>query len=494
MGSESKIQESILYEIWQKQNFNSPIKTNNEEDIVIIDKGNRNDDLAGPDFKNARIRIGNLTYVGDVEIDIDYSDWKAHGHNIDNKYNSVILHVTLINKNHQAYVYTRNGRKVPSICLSDIIHNETIEKLIDKAKESKSSDAIGLLKCNETNCIVPFETKERFLIQLGMERFNKKCKRIYDRLKELQFLRELNIKEPVVTYELSSQFHEREFKHSDFSNKEVWQQLFYELVFEALGYSKNKVPMTNLAQHVNIEFLKKIEKDGVIIQKYEAALYFVSGLINPNYTPADTESKIYLESILLHWNSIKSFYDGKYMNETQWHFFKLRPQNFPTIRIAAGARILNEIINNDMIGLIARKITEIHNLKVLINSLRSLFVVRSDGYWKNHYVFDQLAKNEIKYFVGAIRADEIVINVILPFFVVYFEIFGNKVLPKKILKIYSMYEQKSENQIITEIGTALSMNDYINKTILSQGMIDLFRSYCSKGKCLECEIGKIAFN
>jgi len=197
---------------------------------------------------------------------------------------------------------------------------------------------------------------------------------------------------------------------------------------------------------------------------------------------------------LLHWNSIKPFYDGKYMNETQWHFFRLRPQNFPTIRIAAGARIINEILHEDLIGVIAKKITEIQKLTVLINSLRSLFVIKSEGYWKNHYVFNQLAKNEIKYFVGATRADEIVINVILPFFAVYFEIFGNKILPKKIMKVYSIYEQKSENQIITDVGNALSLNEYINKTILSQGMIDLFRSYCSKGKCLECEIGKVAFN
>jgi len=493
MGSEQKIQESILYEIWQKHHFNDIIKVDNGDDIFIIDKGSRNENSAGPDFKNARIRIGNLTYVGDVEIDIDYSDWKTHGHNIDNKYNSVILHVTLTNKNNHGYVYTRNGRKVPSICLSNLIHDETIEKLKSSIDVDRK-DTISLLKCSEANRTVPFEVKEKFLTKLGIERFNKKCKRIYERLKELQFLKELNIKEPAISYELTPKFHERQFKHSDFSNKEVWQQLFYELVFEALGYSKNKVPMTTLAQYANIDFLKKIERDGVIIQKFEAALFYISGLINSNKEVNEEESKKYLDSILLHWNSIKPFYDGKYMNETQWHFFRLRPQNFPTIRIAAGARIINEILHEDLIGVIAKKITEIQKLTVLINSLRSLFVIKSEGYWKNHYVFNQLAKNEIKYFVGATRADEIVINVILPFFAVYFEIFGNKILPKKIMKVYSIYEQKSENQIITDVGNALSLNEYINKTILSQGMIDLFRSYCSKGKCLECEIGKVAFN
>lgn len=493
MGSESKIQESLLYEIWQKQNYIPSLKTFYGEVITIIDVGSRNEDSAGPDFKNARIRIGNLTYVGDIEIDYDYSDWKLHGHNIDNKYNSVILHVALINKNHHGYVYTRNGRKVPSICLSEFVQKEVLEDL-KLQHESNRNNSISILKCKESSDIVPFEVKEKFLIQLGIERFKKKCKKVYERLKELQFLKELNIKEPVISYELSTQFHEHQFKHSDFSNKEIWQQLFYELVFEALGYSKNKVPMTTLAQSANINFLKKIEKDGVLIQKYEAALFYISGLVSSSDNAAEQESKNYIENIFLHWNAIKPFYDGKYMEETQWHFFRLRPQNFPTIRIAAGARILKELIHDDLIAIIAKKITEIHNLTVLINSLRSLFVIKSDGYWRTHYVLDQPIKNEIKYFVGASRADEIVINVILPFFAVYFEVFGNKNLPKKILKIYSIYEQRSENQIINDVGTALCMNDQINKTVLSQGMIDLFRNYCSKNKCLECEIGKVAFD
>jgi hypothetical protein len=182
------------------------------------------------------------------------------------------------------------------------------------------------------------------------------------------------------------------------------------------------------------------------------------------------------------------------MTETQWHFFRLRPQNFPTVRIAAGARILKELIHGNLINVITKKITEIHNLNVLINSLRSLFVIKSSGYWRNHYIFDRPANGEIKYFVGASRADEIVVNVILPFFALYFEIFGNTSLTKKIMKLYGIYEQRAENQIINDVGSALNLAEQINKTILSQGMIELFRNYCSKNKCLECEIGKDVFN
>ncbi len=493
MNSELKVPESFLYEIWQKQNYKETLKTSNGEEIEILDCGSHNNEIGGPDFKNARIRIGNLTYVGDIEIDRDYSDWKTHGHNIDNKYNSVILHTSLFNKNHHAYVYTRNGRKVPSICLYRFIDNSLLANFKNN-HENEKDEVPAKLKCADMNHAVPFEVKEKFLLALGIERFNKKCKRIYDRLKELEFLRQLQIKEPVIRYELTAQFREKQFKHSDFSNKEIWQQLLYELIFEALGYSKNKIPMNHLAQSANINFMKKINYDEAIIEKYEAVFLYISGLIKPDFNTNDKVIKDYLDKIAAYWNLFKNNYDNEFLEETQWHFFRLRPQNFPTIRIAAGARYLKEILFGNMINTLVKKITEIHNLTVLINSLRSLFVIKSDGFWKNHYVFDQPANSEIKYFVGIARSDEIVVNVVLPFFAVYFEMFGNNNLVKKILKIYTVYQQRSENQIITEIGNILNLKEQINRTVLSQGIIDLFRNYCSKNKCLECEIGKSVFN
>lgn len=493
MHKETKVYENALYEIWEKQIFSGSLKTILEEDISILDAGVLNEETAGPDFKNARIRIGNLTYVGDIEIDNDYSDWKSHGHNIDGKYTKVILHVALFNKNNYAYVYTKDGRKIPSVCLSEFVENDVLKNAASEVP-SKKTDSLTNLKCSYVLASSDEELRGKFLYQLGIDRFHKKCKKIFDRLKELQFLKELNIKEPVVSYELSEKFHEKEFKHSDFGTKEIWQQLFYELVFEALGYSKNKSQMMELSQSANINFLKKIENDGVLIEKYEAALFHLSGLVHNSNSVSDLQTKEYIERISLHWNSIRSFYDGKFMEETEWHFFRLRPQNFPTVRIAGGAKILKELLHNNLIGVLARKISEIHNLNVLINSLRSVFVVRSEGFWKNHYVFDQTSNGEIKYFVGASRADEIVVNVMLPFFAVYFEVFGNAAVSKKILKIYDAYEQRSENQIITDMAEALNMIEQSKRTIFSQGMVELFRNYCSKNKCLECEIGKLVFN
>lgn len=493
MHKESKVSESSLYQVWKDQRFKTFLMTGTGEEIKILDTGTHNGSTSGPDFKNARIRIGNLTYVGDIEIDSNYSDWKSHGHNIDSKYSKVVLHAALFNKNRYSYVYTRDGRKIPSICLAEFIDQAIFENCRKATADEQPEGASGL-KCSHAIKALQSDSKEKFLYQLGAQRFEKKCKRVYDRLKEIQFLKELNIKEPVVSYELTSKFHEREFKHSDFVSKDIWMQLFHELVFEALGYSKNKSQMMGLAHAANIPFLSKVEQDGVLIEKYEAALLNISGLANSKESVTEQTSKDYLERISLHWNSIRSLYDGKIFDETHWHFFRLRPQNFPTVRIAGGARLLKELIHNNLIGTVAKKILEIHNPTVLINSLRSIFVIRSDGFWRNHYVLDQPTNGEIKYFIGASRADEIVVNVVLPFFAVYFEVFGNQNISKKILKIYGAYQQKSENQIINDVAEALGVQDLMKRTIYSQGMIELFRNFCSKNKCLECELGKMVFD
>ena len=493
MNRAPKIYESQLYSIWKNQEYKEALETISGDEIEVLDPGVLTPDVGGPDFKNARIRIGNLTYVGDIEIDPDYNDWKSHGHNIDTKYEKVILHISLTNKFSQPYVYTKDGRKVPTICLSTLVDDELISEM-EHDTDADKSGSLHKIRCFEMNEIVPLEAKEKFISQLGMERFNKKCSRIYSRLKELEYLRELNIKEPVITYDLSPAFHERQFVHEDFKDRTIWEQLLHELLFEALGYSKNKTVMMNLAQYANVEFLKQVAKQGDDIQLIEAALFKISGMIpDMDKIPEEATRKyaIGLDNI---WNSVCSDYDGKSLEMSQWHFFRLRPQNFPTVRLAGGARIFKEIAANNLIGTMIKKIDEIRNLTVLINSLRSLFVIKSEGFWQRHYVFDQSAKSEIKYFVGASRADEILINVILPYFSVYFEIFGNEYLAKKVLKLYNIFNQRSDNKIINEVADSLQMSDYMKKTIYAQGMMELFRSYCSKNKCLECEIGKIVFN
>ncbi len=485
--------EEQLQEIWKKHNFSQELATLDGDEIVILDSGVHNSDEAGPDFKNARIRIGNLTYIGDIELDVDYNDWKVHGHNIDNHYNKVVLHTCLKNKFGQGYVYTKDGRKVPSVPLSDFIPKETFESIEKSAVEQVSNKSCQL-KCAQLSPSIETYHKKKFVAKLGIERFEKKCERVYNRLKELAYLQDIKIKEPVTRYEFPPEFYEKVFEPEDLKNREIWEQLIYELIFEALGFSKNKSIMLSLAQASDIRFLKKLGNDEELLIRIESSLFNIAGLVPDAAKLPTDETSDYTKQLVKNWEILSRIYDGITFDETKWHFFKLRPQNFPTIRIAGGSRILISILYGHLIETMIKKITEIRNINVLTNSLRSLFVIHSDGFWQNHYVFDQPSKMEIKYFVGASRADEIVINVLLPFFAVYFDVFGKEELSKKILLTYNNYRQNSENKIVREVADCLEMQGFLKKTVFQQGMIELFRNFCSKGRCLECEIGKKVFN
>ncbi len=493
MRKPQDISENELQNLWSKQAFTSTLKTQSGDVISVLNVGELNSDSSGPDFKNARIRIGYLVYVGDIEIDSEYSNWKSHGHNIDAKYNKVILHVSLINKNNHHYIYTKDGRKVPNICLSKFVKKEFYEKVNSDVEKNREHNT-KMLKCSSISDALEVNKKREFVAKLGVARFSKKCNRTYERLKELAYLREQNIKEPTVKYSLRPEFQKREFTSDDFKEKTIWQQLLYEQLFEALGYTQNKQIMLKLSRAVKIDFVKNHFANQKMSGSIDSIFFNVAGLIPQVKNLPKDEVSGYTLKLANEWERIGKLYDGERFDETDWHFFRIRPQNFPTIRIAGGIHYLDLIINHNMIGNIITKIEEIRKIPILINSIRSLLIVRANGFWRKHYIFDQESKTEIKYFVGVSRADEIFVNVLLPFFMVYFDAFGKTELSKKVLKIYNEYEQRGDNKITREVASSLQITPLLKNTIYVQGMIELYRSYCSKSKCLECEVGKVVFN
>lgn len=491
MRKHKDISEDELQNIWIKQSFTSTLKTQSGDIVSVLDHGERNVSTSGPDFRNVRLRIGNLVYVGDLEIDTDYSNWKTHGHNIDSKYNSVILHISLSNRNNHHYIYTKDGRKVPTLTLEKFVKKNLFEKVKSEIK-IKQDNSNNFIRCASISDAVEMSEKKEFIAKLGIERFKKKYNRIYHRLKELSYISELKINEPTIKYSLHPDFAKKEFTSENFKNKKLWQQLLYEYLFESLGYSHNKEIMLKLARAVNVEFINSNIQNNS--EELESLFFNVSGLMPEVKNLPKAEVSEYTSTLAEHWKKIGLKYDGQKFSETDWHFFRIRPHNFPTIRIMGGVQYVNLILNRNFIGNIIKKIEEIRKIPILINSIRSLLIIKSYGFWRTHYIFDQVSKNEIKYFIGFSRADEILVNIILPFFMVYFDVFGKKELSKKIIKIYNLYEQKDDNKITREVSTSLGMPSIQKNTIYAQGMIELYRNYCSKKRCLECEIGKVVFN
>lgn len=489
---QNKILEKFLYEIWKKQEFVKELKTTEGQSVKIIDAGTENKETGGPDFKHARIQIGNLTFSGDIEIDGIHSDWKAHGHHFNKKYNSVILHVVFNNSHRDTYVYTQDGRKVQSFSIEPFLENNLREK-IQQAILSERSGRINKMPCAEVNIEISEREKLDFIYQLGSARFKQKCDRVVNRLKELVYLKELNLKEPVVHYEPDENFYKREFTADDFSDTYLWEQMIYESMFEALGFSKNKDIMHRLASGIDIRFLKGFMKSEDFLDILESIFFNVSGLLSHADNIPDEETSEYVRKLVEIWSSFKNSYDGRMFHQSQWNFAKLRPYNFPTIRIAGGVRLLCQIIRGSLVQAIIKDFENYNSNKQIISSLRSHLIVKGEGFWHNHYTFDQHTNIKINYFVGVSRADEIIINVVLPVFSVYFDLFNKKDLASRVQKVYLNYYQQSENGLVKEVAETLSLNNAWKRSVLYQGMIDLFRNYCSKDNCLECSIGKKVF-
>ena len=488
----NKISEKLLYEIWSAKNFIGQIKTIDDLEIDIIDAGYNNKELAGPDFLNSRIKLGNITYLGDVEIDIWQSDWKSHGHNLDKRYNKVILHIVLSKEKLQSYVFTQDGRKVNSICLTDFV-NDNYQTSIRKAIISERSNRGFVLPCSEINDSITPGNKLKILGDLGIERFKQKEKRVFERLKEMVYLKEMNVREPIVHYDFGEEYHNKKFSAEDFDDPVIWQQLIYEMIFEALGYSQNKDIMIKLAKAVNIEFFKKLNIEKEYGQIIESALFNVSGIVPQHYSELDEQTAEYVRRLIEVWSEIKNQYDGPYFTKEKWHFFKLRPQNFPTIRIVGGARVLKKLLKDELFGKVIAIFFRKEDHQKTTSMLRNSIIVKADSFWRTHYVFDKNAKDEIKYLVGLSRADEIIVNVFLPTLAVYFDIFVNKDAGKRVKSLYLNYQQKSANRIVNQVENGLHIKNSTSKSVYVQGMIELFRHYCVREKCLECEIGKTVF-
>jgi len=203
VSNNSKISEEVIYKIWEERRLNNSLTTAEGQSIEIIDPGERNIDEAGPDYRHARIRIGNITFTGDIEIDTFHSDWKAHGHHLNQRYNKVILHAVLSNDSSYPFVVTSSGRKVPTLELEKYLSSSIKDNLTKDLKVINNDDSIKM-PCKELNLLIDHKEKLLFIKNLGLLRFRRKCEKNVERLKEMILLQELQLKEPKVYHDFKS--------------------------------------------------------------------------------------------------------------------------------------------------------------------------------------------------------------------------------------------------------------------------------------------------
>ena len=417
------MKEDFLHHIWKFKRWETPVlKTTDGEEIMLIKTGTHNFD-AGPDFFNAQLKIGKNKWAGNVEIHIKSSDWIVHKHQLDKSYDNVILHVVY---QHDQDILDRNGVPIPTLELAPIIDN----KLINQYEELINSK--DWIPCKKQIKNVDDFVVRSFLNRLAIERLERKSEEIETTLSQ---------------------------------NKNDWEATFYEYFFKYFGLKVNALPFQLLANNTPLKIAEKHQNQLSI-----EALYFgQAGFLEEEWD--DT----YFLKLKKEYQFLKAKFQLTLIDKSLWKLLRLRPANFPTIRIA---QLANLLLKN------SRMFSAILGAPSVID-IQQLFKTEASVYWDTHYQFAKKAKDDKKKKLGKTGIDNIIINVVVPILFVYAKQKNEETIKQKALSYLEFLP--SENNVIIKKWKLLGVKS--NNTLHSQALLELKNNYCSQKKCLNCSIG-----
>jgi len=417
------MKEAFLSYVWQFQLFDSfNLVDASGASIQVIDPGQLNKD-AGPDFTNTKIKIGNTTWVGSVEIHVKASDWKLHQHNKNKAYDNVILHVVYKD---DAEIKRLDGSIVSTVQLKDKI-NPTVAFRWQQFKESKSWIACsGSIK--EIDDFTWLGWKDRLLI----ERLESKTNKIQTTLKARQ---------------------------------NNWNEAFFIHLTKTFGGKINQLPFQQLAQSINPNLIEKYKHNP--LQVY--ALFFgQAGFLEDDF------AETYPMSLKEEYQFLKHKHHLECLNKSIWKFSKIRPVNFPTIRIAQLATLWMQQSR------LFSKIIESPDLENIV----SLFKEELPEYWLTHYRFEKASVEKTKN-LGKNTIHTLIINAVVPMLFVYQKLSGQKTVIANCLEL--LEQIASENNSI--ISNWVSLGVKAKNAYDTQALLQLKNEYCTHLKCLNCVIG-----
>ncbi|SMG39257.1 Protein of unknown function [Marivirga sericea] len=424
------MKEDFLHYVWRYQKFDkSDLVSTDGSKVKTINAGFGHTH-AGPDFQQAKVFIDDIEWNGAVEIHIKSSDWNRHKHQLDPSYENVILHVVWQN---DKPIQHPDGSNIPTIELK----NRVDYSLIEKYQQLKSSkDEIPCTKhWIQTSDLFKIEMFEKVLV----ERLHQKSNKVKKHFEEVC---------------------------------QDWDQASYFMLLSAMGFKVNQHPFERLAEVLPFSLLKKYSSS---IFQLEALLFGAAGFLSQDFED-DYPNELRQEWQFLK-HKHKSVFSGE-MNAHEWRFLRLRPANFPTIRIAELAQILH--ISPSLFDAFVINM----DLKVIQKKLRATL----SDYWLNHYQFDRQSKFRLKQ-LGQTSLKTLIINCIPPLLALYAKSIGeDKYMDKAITLLNDI---KAEKNYITKKFTVLGKET--KSAFDSQAMIQLHNEYCQPKKCLDCSIGLSIF-
>ena len=417
------MKEEFLYYIWQYKLFAKlDLRTTEKKQITIVKSGIQNKN-AGPDFLNGQVKIGAQLWAGNIEMHLKSSDWYVHKHEEDVNFDAVILHVVW---EHDAVVFMKNNEPMPTIELKDFVD----DKLLLNYKRLVYSPRSWIL------CENQIATLDLFLVDNWLERL------YFERLEQKSiFIMEL-------------------LQKSNYN----FETVLFQLIAKNFGLKVNGDSFLQLAKSIDFLILRKVSFD----EQQLTALFFGQA----GFLEKEVEDSYY-QQLKKEYEYLKHKYKLHPISNAQFQFFRMRPQNFPTIRIAQLASLFFTHQN------LFSKLMSITKKE----EFYTLFSFTIQAFWKTHYTFESKSKKSSKKLSKSF-IDLILINTIIPLKFVYLK---SKAASDKDEIIELIKQVASEkNSIISKF----SKLDLKSKNALeSQALLELKNNYCSKKRCLQCAIG-----
>jgi hypothetical protein len=480
------ISEFQLKELFKSRKFNADLRAVSGKRVEISQLGEPNLD-AGPDFTYSLVKINGITIRGDIELHRRSSDWYLHSHNSDRNYNGVVLHL-VVKCDDDRLCLTESGRRIETIELSRFLTSDAVTFLA----RIDSGEKILQLKCADENSKMPLRDKIDYLEFLGVKRFLHKVNKFEERLKDI-----IDENRPVVFEAKQKYFRDfselliehKTYEKSELQDETYWDQLLYESICEGLGYSKNTSAFRKLSRNVPLSFL--LEESSGNQKVAEAILFGVANLLPTNKKGFDDESLTYCEGLERIWGGIQKKYRREYVDKSEWLFFKLRPQNFPTLRIAGASRFFTGGRHKFAAKELEQSATA-KNDEAYLSHWKEVLIVPAEDYWSRHFVFGTPSTGAVRMLIGAARAREIIVNAILPLTYLRGKMFELSMVQEKAMDIYKVHSPMVDNNITLLVKEYLFGGDNVFETVLAQqGAIHLYRSFCSEKRCERCKIGKM---
>ncbi|MFD2552472.1 DUF2851 family protein [Bizionia sediminis] len=417
------MQEAFLHYLWlHKKMPITKLKTTLGLPISIINSGQHNA-LSGPDFFAAQVKIDNQHWAGNIEIHIKSSDWYVHNHETDPAYYNVILHVVW---DHDTDVFRQDNTAIPTLELREYIDTTLLAnyyKLFSK-------------KQTWINCEKAFHEPTQFLINNWLERL---------------YIERLERKATTISTLLKQ-------------SKNNWEAVLFIMLAKNFGLNINGEAFYTLAQSINFSIIRKLQNN---VQQLEALLMGQGGLLRAN------SQEPYENNLFNTYQYLKTKYNLDNTHVLPVQFFKLRPPNFPTIRLSQLASIYAQ--NH---GLLSRLI----QAKTL-PEFYDIFQVGCTAFWQTHYTFQTPSKASKKMLTKSF-INLVIINTVVPITFSYAKAQGQD-NTAEILNVMAQVPSE-KNQIVSRFHT---LRPLAKTAAVSQALIQLKQHYCVPNKCLECAIG-----